>query len=86
MDSNEISVVVGYSWFTHQNKCIGVVLRKDFQTDKYQAYIGCVLDETISDEISDAKHIADWGAKLNFEQARGFFPNLPNFTKENYKQ
>ena len=58
---------------------IGVVLCSDDITQKYSARIASVRGE---DEDVDAKCVKDWGTKLTFTQAKGFFPKI---TEEEYK-
>ena len=66
-----MSKIIQTEWRSGKNT-IGIVLvqRND---ESYQAYIGVSLDEG---EHEDAQYIADYGGKLIYREAVGFFPTL----------
>jgi hypothetical protein len=51
---------------------VGIVLVES-TLERKQAYIGIALS---SDPLMDAQYIADYGARLSFEEAAAFFPEL----------
>lgn len=61
---------------------IGFALFRDRITNKFSARI-----ETVPgfNEASDLEHVRDYGLKLSFEEARGFFP-IELLNKDDYKQ
>ena len=64
-------------WITAQTT-IGVVLYEN-DVNEQQGVISAVDG---FNEESDRQHVADYGAKLSFAQAKGFFPDIK---EENYK-
>lgn len=52
---------------------VGIVLC-ELTTGELRAYIG--VPKTNDDEDIDARYIADYGAKLSFDEAVGFFPKI----------
>ena len=65
-------------WFNNKNGCYGVVLA---QNDHYQmAYFSIVSGMDLKIDID---HIKEWGVKLDYNQAFGFFG--PKVKKEIYK-
>lgn len=66
-----MSEIVKSQWKSGTNT-VGIILTKN-EEDKYRVYIG--LGDGL-DEDDDAENIKDFGAKLSWEEARGFYPEL----------
>ena len=64
--------IISWKWRTGRDT-IGFVAVKDTRMNYWIAYLG-VGDGT--DEIKDAKKIADYGTKLSKTEALAFFPEL----------
>lgn len=65
-------------WFNNKDGCYGIVLA---QNDHYQmAYMSLVSG--FNKEI-DVQHVKEWGVKLDYNQAFGFFGS--KVKKEIYK-
>lgn len=58
---------------------VGIILCEDEFDKKQRAYLGNCKGLI---EKKDAEHIRDWGSKLTFREAKGFFPFIK---EENYK-
>lgn len=71
--------ILGTRWFTHGTNCIGVVWVR-LESGKEMVYMGVGDGQ---DEQTDAKNIAEWGAKLHLRQAIGFFPLIKNYKLQN---
>ena len=76
------SAIVDVMWFTQQMNLIGIVLIRD-QFKNWKAYLGSVNILNSIGENSDAKHIAEWGAKVPYSIAKATFPKW-NFDETNY--
>lgn len=64
--------ILGVEWRSGKDS-VGIVAVEQSHNKRWRAYIGVAQNLT---ENSDAKHIADWGAKLNRREALAFFPYL----------
>ena len=67
-------------WRTGGLGTVGIVLAKT-GTGKLCAYISPLPVTSGYDEERGSLLIADWGARLSFEEAKGFFPEV---TEEDY--
>ena len=65
--------IIAKEWRSGKDSVVGIVAVKLNHNDGWRAYIGCAVG---SDEMVDAQYVADWGAKLNKEEALAFFPYL----------
>lgn len=70
---NNTIKIEGSEWFTNSTGTVGAVLCWDTVTGRYKAYIGGVLG---TDKGRDEQHIAEWGSKLPYRIALGFFPDI----------
>lgn len=59
--------IIFSTWFTHLNRCMGLVVIEDEITEERKAYIGVL--EHWTDEQSDSEFIAKTGAKFSLEIA-----------------
>ena len=66
--------IIGKYWYTMGVMITGIILVKNEITNNTQAYIGSMPSP--QDEKNDAERILDWGTKLSYRQAKGFFPQI----------
>ena len=66
--------IKGKIWYSMGTMITGIILTKDDVTYNTQVYIGSMPKP--QDEKNDALRILDWGTKLSFKQAVGFFPTI----------
>jgi len=52
---------------------IGIVLWKSSGTGKLRATIAVVAGE---DQNLDTKYVMEWGNRLSYQEAKGFFPDI----------
>ena len=71
--------ILNYKWVNDARNVIGFVHCENSAGEEVVVCgVGTGAD---SAEEEDAGHIADWGAKLTEQQARGFFPEIKNYKK-----
>lgn len=79
-----MSELIGVEWFNCLESTIGVVLVKD-EHEGYKAYIGNngFTDGMANSQMADVARIRDYGTKLTYEQAKGFFYDTLGHGDEN---